>query len=128
FSVFLNVCLIKAEEAVAILSVDAENIRQFKDLCGRIPEIAQTTDCDKSSIEQLTRAFMSARLTSEYLEILTAPQLSYEKTSAGTVDLLERLFDSFRQIIGGAWSVFFPRREPSLATDAAAQVWVALLS
>jgi hypothetical protein len=43
------------------------------------------------------------------------------------VDLLERLFDCFRQIVGGGWSVFFPAHEMGLVTDAAAQFWVATL-
>lgn len=69
----------------------------------------------------------SARLFSEYLEVLTPPYLSYEKTPNGTVDLLGALFDSFRSIVGGAWSVFFPRDQFSLASDASAQFWVACL-
>src|SRR3989442_1024539 len=56
-----------------------------------------------------------------------AALLSYERTARGTVDLLESLFDSFRKIVGGAWSVFFPRSEFSLVTDASAQFWMACL-
>src|SRR2546427_9667309 len=33
----------------------------------------------------------------------------------------------FRKIVGGAWSVFFPRSEFSLVTDASAQFWMACL-
>ena len=124
---FQNVGLIKQEQAEKILRVDTGYIRAFTELCGIIPEISDVTGCDKSSVEQLARILLSAKLTSEYLEILTAPNLSYERTSSGTVDLLERLFDAFRQIVGGAWSVFFPRHEQSLVTDAAAQFWVACL-
>jgi stage V sporulation protein K len=126
-SLFESLGMIKPDQGEKILCIDSEYIQAFKDLCSKIPEIAETTGCAKASVEQLARTLFSARLTAEYFEILTAPHLSYEKTSAGTVDLLERLFDSFRQIIGGAWSVFFPRHEPSLVTDAAAQFWVACL-
>jgi hypothetical protein len=71
------------------------------------------TGCDREAVEQLARALFSAKLMAEYFEIVTPPELSYERTPRGTVDLLEQLFDSFRKIVGGAWSVFFPRGEDS---------------
>lgn len=119
--------LITGEQAEKVLAVDGQYVRYYKDLCLNIPEIADVTGCDKGSVQQIARSLFSAKLMAEYLEILTAPELSYEKTSTGTIDLLERLFDSFRQIIGGGWSVFFPRHESSLPSDAAAQFWVAIL-
>src|SRR3954471_5260431 len=124
---FQNWGMISNEQADKILSVDSQFLRLYKEVCANILEIAEVTGCDKSSVQQLARALFSARLMAEYLEILTAPQVSYEKTATGTVDLLERLFDCFRQIIGGGWSVFFPRSELNLITDAAAQFWVAAL-
>src|SRR5438876_2200479 len=124
---FQNLAILANEQASEILAADKQYVTAFKELCRRIPEVAQVTDCDRKSVEQLARALFSAKLMSEYLEILTPPQLSYERTAGGTVDLLELLFDSFRQIVGGAWSVFFPRSEFSLATDASAQFWMACL-
>ena len=84
-----------------------------QELGRRIAEVAQATGCDKNSVERLARALFSAKLMSEYLEILTPPQLSYEKTARGTVDLLESLFDSFREIVGGAWSVTVSNPAPA---------------
>src|SRR5438876_10975756 len=124
---FQNRGVLANEQASEILAADKQYVTAFKELCRRIPEVAQVTDCDRKSVEQLARALFSAKLMSEYLEVLTPPQLSYERTARGTVDLLESLFDSFREIVGGAWSVFFPRAEFSLATDASAQFWMACL-
>ena len=124
---FQNIGLIANEQASEIIAADNQYVTSFKELYRRIPEVAQVTGCDKSSVEQLARALFSAKLMAEYLEILTPPQLSYEKTARGTVDLLESLFDAFREIVGGAWSVFFPRAEFSLITDASAQFWMACL-
>jgi len=115
------------EQAAKIIATDSQFVSAFKELGRKIPEISHVTSCDKQSIEQLARALFSAKLMAEYLEILTPAQLSYEKTAKGTIDLLESLFDSFRKIVGGAWSVFFPRNEFSLATDASAQFWMACL-
>jgi len=124
---FQNAGLIANEQATEIIATDNQYVTAFRELGRRIPEVAQVTGTDRDSVEQLARALFSAKLMSEYLEILTPPQLSYERTAGGTVDLLELLFDSFRQIVGGAWSVFFPRSEFSLATDASAQFWMACL-
>src|SRR5438874_743036 len=124
---FQKLGLISNEQVSELIAADNQYVISFKELCRRIPEVAQATGCDKKSVEQLARALFSAKLMSEYLEILTPPQLSYEKTARGTVDLLEALFDSFREIAGGAWSVFFPRAEFSLITDASAQFWMACL-
>src|SRR5439155_13352055 len=124
---FQNAGLIANEQATEIIATDNQYVTAFRELGRRIPEVAQVTGTDRDSVEQLARALFSAKLMSEYLEILTPPQLSYERTAGGTVDLLELLFDSFRQIVGGAWSVFFPRAEFSLATDASAQFWMACL-
>jgi stage V sporulation protein K len=119
--------LMTAEQASKILSVDAEFVRWFRDLSLNIPEVADATGCDETSAQRLARALFGARLVSEYLEILTPPPVSYEKTSHGTVDLLGALFDAFRHIVGGAWSVFFPRPDHNLIADASAQFWVACL-
>ena len=69
----------------------------------------------------------AAGLLAELLEILTPPERSYEKTDDGTVDLLEKLEESFSDIVGGAWAEFFPRGEVSRHADASAQFWVACL-
>src|SRR2546426_7099733 len=124
---FQNLGILANEQASELVAADNQYVTAFKELCRRIPEVAQVTDCDRKSVEQLARCLFSAKLMSEYLEILTLPQLSYERTARGTVDLLESLFDSFRKIVGGAWSVFFPRGEFSLVTDASAQFWMACL-
>src|SRR5438445_6292372 len=124
---FQNLDLVANEQAAEIIAADNQYVTSFQELGRRITEVAQATGCDKHSVERLARALFSAKLMSEYLEILTPPQLSYEKTARGTVDLLESLFDSFREIVGGAWSVFFPRAEFSLITDASAQFWMACL-
>jgi len=124
---FQQLELLNDEQAAKIIDADNRFVAAFKDLARRIPEVAQVTGCDRASVEQLARALFSAKLMAEYLEIVTPPQLSYERTPGGTVDLLAELFDSFRKIVGGAWSVFFPRNEFSLATDASAQFWMACL-
>lgn len=122
-----NLNIITAEQASRIISVDSQFVRYYRDLTLNIPEVADVTGCDTQSVHQLARALFSARLMSEYLEILISPQLSYEKTSQGTVDLLAALADAFRQLVGGAWSVFFPRSEFGLGADASAQFWVSCL-
>ena len=119
--------MVSPEQAARLLDVDARYVKAFQGLAKRMPEVAAVTGCDGPSIQQLARALFGARLMAEFLEILTPPQLSYEKTAQGTSDLLEALFDNFRKIVGGAWSVFFPRTEFSLITDASAQFWIACL-
>lgn len=117
--------LLSADQADKVLQIDARHLRAFRDLSLLIPEVADAAACDEVSVRQLARALFSARLFADYLEILTPPDLSYDKTPNGTVDLLAALFDSVRQIVGGAWSVFFPRDEFGLVADASAQFWVA---
>ena len=114
-------------QAAKILACETDFLGAFKKLGTRIGEIAQVTGCDADSVRRLARALFSVRLLEEHLEILTPPALSYERGSEGTVDLLERLSESFRRVTGGNWSVFFPRGEHSLQVDAAAQFWVACL-
>lgn len=124
---FQNLSLIEPGCAERVIEVDGAYLKSWRSLGGRLDEIADVTGCARKPLEQLLRALFSAKLVSEYLEILTSPEISYEKTSEGTVDLLAELFDSFRRIVGGAWSVFFPRTEFSLLSDAAAHFWVACL-
>ncbi len=118
---------ITPEQAARVLAVDAQFLRAYRELKAQIPEVADVTGCDGPSIEKFARALFSARLFSELLEILTIPHVSYEKTAQGTVDLLAALFDAVRHLVGGAWSVFFPRENFSLVADAAAQFWVSCL-
>ncbi|HVR36642.1 MAG TPA: AAA family ATPase [Methylomirabilota bacterium] len=110
-----------------ILAVDTVFVQIHAELTRIIPEVSDVTGCDTASIHKLAQALLGARLLAEYLEILTPPHLSYEKTATGTVDLLESHFDGFRRIVGGAWSAFFPRDEINLLTDASAQFWMACL-
>lgn len=123
----LEAGIVTADQLEKLKSANAEFTGAYQKLQKQIPDIAWTTDCLEDSIFQLARALFSARLMAETLEITTPPQLSYEKTREGTVDLLEKLFDSFRKIVGGAWAVFFPYSEYNLTTDASAQFWVACL-
>ena len=124
---FQNTGLLEEVAANKLLAVDARFVRCYRDLLLNIPEVAEVTGCAPDRVQQLARALFSARLMAEYLEILTPPQLSYEKTPQGTVDLLAALAESFRHIVGGAWSAFFPREDFGLAADAAATFWVSCL-
>jgi stage V sporulation protein K len=124
---FQNLGMISDEQAAKIIGTDNQFVSAFGELKKQIGDVAQVTGCDPASIERLARSLFSAKLLSEYLEILTPPELSYEKTAQGTIDLLEALYDAFRKIVGGSWSVFFPRQGFSLATDASAQFWMACL-
>jgi SpoVK/Ycf46/Vps4 family AAA+-type ATPase len=117
--------MLRKDQADKIISTDAEYQAAWRDLQRRVPEVAQVTGCVKDSVTQLARALISARVFSEHLEVLTPPHLSYEKSSKGTVDLLEKLSEAFRNLVGGAWSVFFPRIEFGLTSDASAQFWMA---
>ena len=119
--------MIQSDQAAKIIGTDAQFVSAFQSLFKKIPEVAHVTGCERGSIERLARALFGVKLLAECLEILTPPQLSYEKSAAGTVDLLESLFESFRKIAGGAWSVFFPIQDFSLVTDASAQFWMACL-
>jgi stage V sporulation protein K len=124
---FQDAALLDPALAAKILDIDTKFVRAFKDLASQIPEVARVTGCHAESVERLARALFSARLTAEYLEILTSPQLSYERTAHGTTDLLAELLDTFKRLVGGAWSVFFPEDEFGLVADASAQFWVACL-
>ena len=124
---FQNYGFIDAAQAGKILSADEQFAKAFQQLSRALDEVAEVTGCDSKSLQRLIRALFSIRLMAEYLEVLTSPETSYEKTSEGTVDLLEALFNSFRRIVGGAWSVFFPRSDFTLITDATAQFWVSCL-
>jgi SpoVK/Ycf46/Vps4 family AAA+-type ATPase len=124
---FQNGALIDEAQAAKVVDVDAQFVKGFLDLRARIPEIARVTGCLPSSVERLARSLFGARLLAEHLEILTPPQLSYEKTPQGTRDLLADLFDAFRNLVTGAWSVFFPPEEFNLIADASAQFWLACL-
>jgi SpoVK/Ycf46/Vps4 family AAA+-type ATPase len=126
-SYFQSAALMDQEQAGKILAIDAEFVKWHNELGRHLPEVAEVTGCDLDATRQLARALFGSRLLAEYLEILTPPQLSYEKTPEGTVDLLEKLFDSFRQIVGSVWSIFFPRSDFNLLADASAQFWMACL-
>jgi stage V sporulation protein K len=124
---FQGLAMLQEDQAAKIVANDSLFLKVYGDLRRRIPEMAQVTGCDPGSIERLARVLLSARLMSEHLEILIPPGISYEKTTSGTVDLLEALFETFCSVVGGAWSVFYPRLNQSLLADAAAQFWVAAL-
>jgi Cdc6-like AAA superfamily ATPase len=124
---FQNLSLIEPACAERVIAVDGAYLASWRALLGKLDEIADVTGCARLPLEQLLRALYSAKLLAEYLEVLTSPELSYEKTPEGTVDLLASLFDAFRRMVGGAWSVFFPRTEFSLLADASAHFWVSCL-
>jgi stage V sporulation protein K len=124
---FQNAGIISAEQTGKIVAIDHDYTAAFALLARNLAGLAQVTGCDELAMYRLARALFSARLMADYLEVLTPPDLSYEKTAKGTVDLLEALFDAFKKITGGSWSVLFPRIQFSLVTDAGAQFWVACL-
>ena len=116
------------EESVArLIETDCDYVRRFEELRRYIPEVADVTACHELSIERLARSLFAFRLLADYLEILTPPQMTYERTAQGTVDILAGFSQAFRRMIGATWSVLFPIGEMSLAADAAAQFWVACL-
>ena len=124
---FQNLAMLAAEQAEKLLALDEQYLLNFQELLRQIPEIADVTGANPKAVQALAQALFSAKLMSEYLEVLTQPQLSYEKTAQGTIDLLAELFECLRRIVSGAWSVFFPREDFSLLTDASAQFWMACL-
>ena len=116
------------EEAVArLIETDCAYVRRFEELRRSIPEVAEVTACHELSIERLARSLFAFRLLADYLEILVPPQITYERTAQGTVDILAGFSQAFRKMIGATWSVLFPIGEMSVAADAAAQFWVACL-
>src|SRR5690606_36606273 len=115
---FQNISLLNAEQAGRVRLADLEFVDGFEALLLRIPEISKVVGAEELSVRRLARSLFAARLLAEFLEILTPPSLSYEKTGEGTVDLLAELADDFSKITGGAWSVFFPRADFGLLGDA----------
>lgn len=124
---FQNNGLLDPEAGSKLIETDNHFLNSYRQLSKMAAEVAEVTGCDPESVQRLARALFGARLLAEHLEIVTPPQLSYEKTASGTVDLLEALSNAFRKIVGGAWSVLFPRDDFSLVTDASAQFWMACL-
>jgi hypothetical protein len=110
-----------------LIDVDCEYVRHFEGLRRKVPEVAEVTGSHELSVDRLARALFAFRLAADYLEILTPPQLTYERTAQGTVDLLAAFTLAFRRLVGGTWSVLFPPGELSLIADASAQFWVACL-
>jgi stage V sporulation protein K len=119
--------VLDADQSSRLLEVDSQYVKAFKRLEPCIPEVSSVAGADATAVAQLARALAGARLVSEYLEIVTPANLSYEKTAQGTTDLLESVFDAFRRIVGGAWAEFFPRMQFGLLSDASAQFWMACL-
>lgn len=119
--------VIGEEQAEDILQLDADYRQWYEYLLGQIPEIARITGCHEDSVKRFARVLFSGKLFSEYLEILTPPQVSFEKTTQGTTDLLASLNDALRKIVGGIWSVMISEDDYSLLADASAQFWVACL-
>lgn len=115
------------EQGQSLLQLDADYRQWHKYLQDHIPEVCKITECHEESVLRLERALFSARLLGEYLEILTPPQVSFEKTAQGTTDLLASLNESFRKIVGGIWSVMTLEDDRSLLVDASGQFWVACL-
>ncbi len=124
---FKNINLLNAEQAERVRVADMEFVEGFNALLGKLPEISKVVGAEELSVRRLARSLFAARLLAEFLEILTPPSISYEKTANGTVDLLAELADDFSKIVGGAWSVFFSRADFGLLGDATAQFWTACL-
>ncbi len=118
---------LEEETVTRLIDADCEYVRRFEELRRALPEVAAVTGCHELSVDRLARSLFAFRLVAEYLEILTPPQLTYERTAQGTVDLLGGFTQAFRRLIGATWSVLFPDGEISLTADAAAQFWVACL-
>lgn len=115
------------EQVSRLVETDCEYVRRFEELRRSIPEVATCTECHELSVERLARSLFAFRLLGEYLEILTPPQMTYERTGQGTVDILAGFTQAFRRLVGATWSVLFPLGEMSLTADASAQFWVACL-
>ncbi len=115
------------ESVERLIEADCEYVRRFEELRRSIPEVAEVTSCHELSVERLARALFAFRLLAEYLEVLTPPQMTYERTAQGTLDVFASFTMAFRRLVGATWSVLFPIGEMSLAADAAAQFWVACL-
>lgn len=118
---------IGVEQGDDLLRLDTDYAQWHNYLQEHIPEVCRITECHEESVLRLQRALFSARLLAEYLEVLTPPQVSFEKTATGTTDLLASLHESFRKIVGGIWSVMTAEYDRSLVADAAGQFWVACL-
>lgn len=116
-----------ADAGTRLVEADCEFVRRYEHLLLSLSEVAEVTGCHALSVERLARALFGFRLLADYLEVLTPPQLTYERTPQGTVDLLAGFTTAFRRLIGSTWSVLFPPGEMSLAADAASQFWVACL-
>ncbi len=119
--------VISEEFSTRLVEADCDFVRRYDQLRHMIPEVASVTGCHELSVDRLARGLFAFRLLSDYLEILTPPQSTYERTPQGTVDLLAAFTLAFRRLIGATWSVLFPPGEMSLAGDAAAQFWVSCL-
>jgi len=119
--------ILPAETASLIIGIESRFLKSHSTVEKKIEEICEVTRCHRESVEKLARALYSARLVSEYLEVLTPAEISYEKTEEGTQDLLSLLGESLKNIVGGAWAEFFPSPEMSLVVDASAQFWVSVL-
>lgn len=126
-SVYTTDGIIDRAIAQSIQKSDAAFVGQFQTLVARLPDICEAAGCQQAAAHRLARALFGAGLLAELLEILTPPERSYEKTEEGTIDLLDKLEESFSDIVGGAWAEFFPRGEVSRRSDASSQFWVACL-
>jgi stage V sporulation protein K len=115
------------EQVDDILQLDADYRQWHQYLQDQIPEVARITGCNEDSVRRFARVLFSGKLFSEYLEILTPPQVSFEKTSEGTTDLLASLNEALKKIVGGIWSVMISDDDYSLMADASAQFWVSSL-
>ncbi len=124
---FTTTNLVNADTAERVRLADMRFVEGFMELRTKLPEIAQVVGAEELSIRRLARSLFAAQLLGELLEVLTPPTLSYEKTKEGTIDLLAELSENFSKIVGGAWSVFYPRADFSLLADACSQFWTACL-
>ena len=119
--------LVSHEQADRILHVQLDFLKAYDVLSKDFSEVAEVIHGSEECVKRLAHIFFSARLFAELLEIVVPAELSYEKNTQGTTDLIYSLLEAFRKIVGIAWAIFYPREELSLATDAAAQFWVSTL-
>jgi SpoVK/Ycf46/Vps4 family AAA+-type ATPase len=107
---------------------DEAFVAAWHQLEARLGDVALTIEADEPGVRRLAHALFAARLFTEYLEVLTPPDLSFERTANATVDLLQHFGEVFQQFVGAAWGTYFPKSEHSLHQNASAQFWVACLT
>ena len=120
--------VIDARQACRVQGSDDAFLAAWRELEPKLGEVATAIEGDEGCVRHLARTLFAARLFSEYLEVLTPPDLSFERTANATVDLLQAFSETFQRFVGAAWGTYFPKTELSLLQNASAQFWVACLT